>query len=236
MRPVRHEQGVQELLVPIEGVVTRLEVHVQPIPGSGCQCLGRDDDVVVRRLPLDGGAVDPDVSDSGGRVLEVQDQVVHRRTGPIEVRHERALERCPERPRHPHTVGVVEVRQGPGAHLGQRPGHPVIETEHRRYIPPARDVRGEGRRPNGQDTQASRTSHGTYSGEIQGASHAGSRPASYSSRKAVTIGSRAARMAGKRPPNSPITRAYAAPCMSSAGVTVKAKATWLKVCQFIVAV
>jgi hypothetical protein len=51
----------------------------------------------------------------------------------------------------------------------------------------------------------------------------------YSSRSAVGIGSRAARIAGKSPPINPIASAYASPMASSCGVTRKAKATWLKV-------
>src|ERR1019366_4318147 len=56
----------------------------------------------------------------------------------------------------------------------------------------------------------------------------------YSSLSADGIGSRAARMAGSRPPISPITSEYDKPWMSSRGVTVNANATWLNVCKFIV--
>src|SRR5512141_944964 len=56
----------------------------------------------------------------------------------------------------------------------------------------------------------------------------------YSSRRAVTIGRRAARKAGKRPPTSPIRAAYTTPCTRRPGVTLKANATWLNDCQLIV--
>ena len=59
-------------------------------------------------------------------------------------------------------------------------------------------------------------------------------PATYS-RSAVATGRRAARMAGKRPPTRPMTAAQTMPATSRTGVTAKAKATWLKVCQLIVA-
>jgi hypothetical protein len=57
----------------------------------------------------------------------------------------------------------------------------------------------------------------------------------YSSRSAVATGRRAARIAGSRPPIRPIAKAIPVPRASSAGVTRKAKATWLKLCQLIVA-
>ena len=43
-------------------------------------------------------------------------------------------------------------------------------------------------------------------------------------------------MAGKSPPKKPITTAHTMPWASNAGVTAKANATWLKVCQLMVAV
>ena len=51
----------------------------------------------------------------------------------------------------------------------------------------------------------------------------------HNSRSAVATGSRAARMAGKIPPKNPITTAQMIPWTSSAGVTMNANATWLKV-------
>ena len=57
----------------------------------------------------------------------------------------------------------------------------------------------------------------------------------YSSRSAVTIGSRIARMAGKRPPSRPSTSAHPTPSTSSAGVTRNANPMLLMFCQFIVA-
>ncbi len=47
----------------------------------------------------------------------------------------------------------------------------------------------------------------------------------YNSRSATVIGSRAARMAGNKPPMSPITAAQAMPRTSNAGVTRNAKVT-----------
>ena len=58
----------------------------------------------------------------------------------------------------------------------------------------------------------------------------------HNSRSAVATGSLAARMAGKSPPKKPITTAHTMPWTSSAGVTANANATWLKVCQLMVAV
>ena len=58
----------------------------------------------------------------------------------------------------------------------------------------------------------------------------------HSSRRAVATGSRAARRAGKIPPANPITTAQTMPWISSAGVTLNANATWLNVCQLMVAV
>ena len=168
MRPIRHEEGVQEVLVPIQGLVTRLELHVHPIPVPGGQRGGRDDDVVVPRLPLDGGAVHPHSPDAHGRVLEVQDQVVRPRVEPLELGHERTLERHLERPGDPQMVGVVDVGEGPGAPLGQRPGYPFIEQDRRPGVPPARHVGGEGRHPDSQDTVASEMYHGGYPGKSRG--------------------------------------------------------------------
>src|SRR5262249_53007484 len=56
----------------------------------------------------------------------------------------------------------------------------------------------------------------------------------YISRKAAAIGSRAARIAGKRPPIRPMAAAQRIAPTSSRFVTVNAKATWLKVCQLMV--
>ena len=50
------------------------------------------------------------------------------------------------------------------------------------------------------------------------------------------MGSRAARMAGNRPPIKPITAAQTTPRASNAGVTRNANVIWLKLCQFIVEV
>ena len=58
----------------------------------------------------------------------------------------------------------------------------------------------------------------------------------YNSRSAVTTGNRAARMAGSIPPKNPITRAKVRPCTRRGGVTAKANAIWVKVCQLSVAV
>lgn len=55
------------------------------------------------------------------------------------------------------------------------------------------------------------------------------------SRSAAAIGKRAARMAGKRPPRRPMVAAQMIALTRSFGVTVKAKAIWLKVCQLMVA-
>ena len=49
------------------------------------------------------------------------------------------------------------------------------------------------------------------------------------------MGKRAPRMAGRRPPIRPISTAQTIPRTSNSGVTAKAKATWLKLCQFMVA-
>jgi len=57
----------------------------------------------------------------------------------------------------------------------------------------------------------------------------------YSSRSADAMGWRAARMAGSRPPTSPISVAQTMPWTSSRGVTANANVSWLKLCQFIVA-
>jgi hypothetical protein len=43
-------------------------------------------------------------------------------------------------------------------------------------------------------------------------------------------------MAGNRPPIKPISAAQTMPRTSSSGVTLKAKATWLKLWKFIVEV
>ena len=58
----------------------------------------------------------------------------------------------------------------------------------------------------------------------------------HNSRKAAAMGRRAARMAGNRPPIKPISADHTMPRTSSSGVTLKAKAIWLKLCQFIVEV
>jgi len=57
----------------------------------------------------------------------------------------------------------------------------------------------------------------------------------YTSLNAEAIGSRAARMAGKRPPIRPSTAAVTIAVSNRAGVTAKAKVTWLKVWKFMVA-
>ena len=49
------------------------------------------------------------------------------------------------------------------------------------------------------------------------------------------MGIRTARMAGKNPPINPITTAQMMALTRSCGVTAKANAIWLKVCQLIVA-
>jgi len=56
----------------------------------------------------------------------------------------------------------------------------------------------------------------------------------YSSRKPLTIGWRAARMLGKKPPSSPRIKAYTIPCTASCGVTANAKVIWLNEVQFSV--
>jgi len=57
----------------------------------------------------------------------------------------------------------------------------------------------------------------------------------YICRKAAAMGSRAARIAGNNPPIRPIMTAQNVALTSSCGVTAKAKAIWLNVCQLIVA-
>ena len=61
-------------------------------------------------------------------------------------------------------------------------------------------------------------------------------PLLHNSRNAAEMGSRAARMAGNKPPAKPISADQAMPRQSNSGVTLKANATWLKLCQFIVEV
>lgn len=58
----------------------------------------------------------------------------------------------------------------------------------------------------------------------------------HNSRRATVIGSRAARMAGNKPPISPITAAQVMPRTNNAGVTRKAKVSWLKLWKFMVEV
>ena len=53
-----------------------------------------------------------------------------------------------------------------------------------------------------------------------------------SCRNACATGSRAARIAGKRPPTNPMMRAAMIPCSSRSGVTAKSKTTWLKLAPF----
>ena len=55
------------------------------------------------------------------------------------------------------------------------------------------------------------------------------------SRRAAATSNLAARIAGNNPPTTPMSRAQSSPPMSSVGVTAKAKATWLKLCQLSVA-
>lgn len=50
----------------------------------------------------------------------------------------------------------------------------------------------------------------------------------YSARKAVVIGSRAARSAGNSPPTRPMPSAHFSPLHSSAGETLNWNTTWLK--------
>ena len=50
------------------------------------------------------------------------------------------------------------------------------------------------------------------------------------------MGNRAARMAGNKPPIKPISADHTIPRTSNSGVTLKAKAIWLKLCQFMVEV
>ena len=57
----------------------------------------------------------------------------------------------------------------------------------------------------------------------------------YVSLNAVATGNRAARIAGKSPPINPMAAAQTTAPARSRGVTLKAKATWLKVCQLMVA-
>jgi hypothetical protein len=54
-------------------------------------------------------------------------------------------------------------------------------------------------------------------------------PGAYRVRRAVVTGRRAARMAGRTPPRAPIPTAQPRPWPSSAGVTLRSKATWEKV-------
>ena len=51
---------------------------------------------------------------------------------------------------------------------------------------------------------------------------------SHNSRNADAMGSRAARMAGNKPPIKPITAAQTTPRTSNSGVTLKANVIWLK--------
>ena len=48
----------------------------------------------------------------------------------------------------------------------------------------------------------------------------------YEMHSASVTGSRAARIAGSKPPTAPMTNAHTKPCASSGGVTRKSKATW----------
>jgi hypothetical protein len=64
----------------------------------------------------------------------------------------------------------------------------------------------------------------------------GERTTLHSSRKAAAIGSRDARMAGNNPPTKPISADQMIPRTSNSGVTLNAKATWLKLWKFIVEV
>jgi hypothetical protein len=57
----------------------------------------------------------------------------------------------------------------------------------------------------------------------------------YVSLSPAAMGNRAARSAGKNPPTSPMPAAQIIAAARSCGVTAKAKAIWLKVCQLIVA-
>jgi hypothetical protein len=50
------------------------------------------------------------------------------------------------------------------------------------------------------------------------------------------MGDRAARIAGNKPPITPIIADHAMPRTSNSGVTRKANVTWLKLCQFMVEV
>lgn len=54
------------------------------------------------------------------------------------------------------------------------------------------------------------------------------RRAGYSARRAVVIGSRAARSAGNSPPTRPMPSAHFSPLHSSAGETLNWNTTWLK--------
>src|SRR5260370_19863384 len=56
------------------------------------------------------------------------------------------------------------------------------------------------------------------------------------SRSAAATGRVPARMAGKRPPSNPIGMVTTIAVSSRRGVTLKAKATWLKLCQLSVEV
>jgi hypothetical protein len=60
-------------------------------------------------------------------------------------------------------------------------------------------------------------------------------PHAHSPLNAIDNGIRAARIAGNSPPTSPMNSAYTIAPTIRGGVTSKAKETWLKVCQFIVA-
>lgn len=56
----------------------------------------------------------------------------------------------------------------------------------------------------------------------------GTEPSRYSARRAVVIGSRAARSAGNSPPTTPMPSAHFSPLHSSAGETLNWNTTWLK--------
>lgn len=56
----------------------------------------------------------------------------------------------------------------------------------------------------------------------------GTEPSRYSARRAVVIGSRAARSAGNSPPTRPMPSAHFSPLHSSAGETLNWNTTWLK--------
>ena len=69
---IRHEQGIEEVLLPVERAVARRELDIHDVV-AGRHGLGRDDDVLVAHLEVDRLAGDPDRMDALRRLREVED-------------------------------------------------------------------------------------------------------------------------------------------------------------------